>query len=166
MHAIQTQVIDPIRMHEFFLCDVPKTMREQFAPGLQDVAIYGKEQALELEKYKRVFEAKGWFQRDHFELIRDELTTGHGTGPTRFGVHLKMPEAAAFFLLANHRNRNNASSEVEGLLNRLNEDWMRRCGEYMSEARGAIEGNIRYFKIECGRSEITRRNFIVEPYFS
>ena len=36
----------------------------------------------------------------------------------------------------------------------------------MQEAKGAIEGNIRYFKIELKRSEITKDNRLVDPYFT
>ena len=71
-----------------------------------------------------------------------------------------------YFLLANNRNRDNATKEVERLLCSLNDDWMRRCGEYMKEAYGALEGNIRYFKTEIHQSHITAVNRLVEPYFS
>ena len=38
----------------------------------------------------------------------------------------------------------------------------------MGDARGAIEGTIRYFKIECQRTKIDvkKGNWIVDPYFS
>lgn len=36
----------------------------------------------------------------------------------------------------------------------------------MKEAMGALEGNIRYFKLELQKSEITSTNRIVEPYFT
>ena len=81
-------------------------------------------------------------------------------------VQLKMPDAAMYFILANNRNRENATKEVERLLCQLNDDWMRRCGEYMGEAYGALEGNIRYFKTELKLSHITAVNRLVEPYFS
>jgi len=77
-----------------------------------------------------------------------------------------MPEAAVFFLLVNQRNKEGATKEVERLLCQLNDDWMKRCGEYMKEAYGALEGNIRYFKTVQKQSEITKVNRIVEPYFS
>ena len=81
-------------------------------------------------------------------------------------VQHKMPDAAMYFLLANNRNRDNATKEVERLLCSLNGAWMRRCGEYMKEAYGALEGNIRYFKTEIHQSHITAVNRLVEPYFS
>ena len=140
MQAIQKRVIGPLKVHEFFLCEVPQVMKEQFVPAIQRL-----EQG-ELEDYKEKFERDGWFLKDHFELIRDKLTVGHGSGPKKFGVQLKMPEAAMFFLLVNQRNKEGARKEVERLLCQLNDDWMRRCGEYMKEAYGALEGNIRYFK--------------------
>jgi hypothetical protein len=103
-------------VHEFFLCEVLKVVREQFVPVIQDIGQNDDSHRLAIEKYKRIFEARGWFLKDHFELIRDELTVGHGSGPKRFGVELKMPEAAMFFLLANQRNREKATAEVERLL--------------------------------------------------
>lgn len=98
------------------MCEVPKVVREQFVPIIQDIGQNDDTHRQAIEKYKRIFEARGWFLKDHFELIRDELTVGHGSGPQRFGVELKMPEAAMFFLLANQRNREKATAEVERLL--------------------------------------------------
>jgi len=98
-------------MHEFFIADVGKIMREEFSPNIHDL-----DQAV-MEKYKKLFENRGWFLKDHYELMRDELTTGHGSGPTRFNIHLKVPEAPLFFMLANNRNRYNATKETERLLN-------------------------------------------------
>lgn len=63
-----------------------------------------------------MFEKLGWFNKNRFDLIRDDLTIGHGSGPQRFGVKLKMPEAAAFFILVNGSNRDNAIDEVKRLL--------------------------------------------------
>lgn len=91
-------------------------MREQFVTVIQDIGQNDDTHRQAIEKYKRIFEAKGWFLKDHYELIKDELTVGHGSGPKRFGVELKMPEAAMFFLLANQRNREKATAEVERLL--------------------------------------------------
>jgi len=80
MQAIQKRVIGPLKAHEFFLCEVPQVVKEQFIPAIQKL-----EQA-ELEDYKEKFERDGWFLKNHFELIRDKLTVGHGSGPKRFGV--------------------------------------------------------------------------------
>ena len=33
-----------------------------------------------------MFEKKGWFLKSNFDLIRDELTVGHGSGPNKFNV--------------------------------------------------------------------------------
>ena len=160
MAAIQKRVINGLKIHEFFLCDVPRVLRDEFVPFIQDFDMQ------EMERYKRIFDKKEWFIKDRFELIRDHLTVGHGSGPKRMNVRLKMPEAGYFFMCANGRNRTTATKEVEALLCRLNDDWMRRCGEYMKEAYGALEGNIRYFKTEIKQSHITAVNRIVEPYFS
>ena len=35
----------------------------------------------EVEKFKKKFEEKGWFSRSHYELLRDRLTEGYGSGP-------------------------------------------------------------------------------------
>jgi hypothetical protein len=67
-----------------------------------------------MEKSKRFFERRGWFNRDHFELIRDRFTINVG-GPTRMGVSLK-PECAHYFMLTNNRNKNAAVNEVKRLL--------------------------------------------------
>lgn len=111
------------------------------------------------------FEREGWFTKDRFQLVRDELTVGQG-GPIADGVKLRMPEAAYFFFIVHQRNRGGALKEVEGLLHRLNADWAGRIGEYVNEAKGALEGNIRYFKLELGQSLLSGSNPIVEPYFS
>jgi glycogen debranching enzyme len=160
MKALGKQVIEKLKVHEFFMCDVRKVMTEQFLPRIQDI------NQGEIEKFKKIFERRGWFLRDHFELIRDKFTVGMGSGPQRNNVTLKMPDAAMFFLLANNRNREGAKKEVESLLYRLNDDWMRRAGEFMGDAYGALTGNIRYFKCELGKSHITAVNRLVEPYFS
>tara|TARA_B110000285_G_scaffold232850_1_gene305022 strand:+ start:688 stop:1353 length:666 start_codon:yes stop_codon:yes gene_type:complete len=146
MNALGKRVIEVLKVHEFFLCDVRKVMKEQFLPSVQEL------NQAELERYKKIFERKGWFQRDHFELIRDKFTEGMGSGPKRSNVTLKMPDAAMFFLLANQRNREAATKEVERLLHSLNDDWKRRAGEFMGDAWGALTGNIKYFKVELGLS--------------
>jgi len=43
---------------------------------------------------------------------------------------------------------------------------MAKIVEYMGEAMGSLEGNIRYHKIECKKSKITKDNRIVDPYFT
>jgi hypothetical protein len=113
-----------------------------------------------------MFEKKGYFDRDHFDLIRDKFTTGLG-GPVRMGVGLK-PEAAHYFMITNNRNQNAAIDEVRRLLCGLNDDWMKRLEGFKNEALNAIEGTIRYFKIECNRTKITLEGgeMIVDPYFS
>ena len=52
------------------------------------------------------------------------------------------------------------------LLKRLNDDWAAKVHGFMEEAMNALEGNIRYFKIEEKKSHITPVNRIVEPYFT
>ena len=104
--------------------------------------------------------------KNHFDLLRDEFTIGHGSDPNKLGVQLKMPEAAFFFMIKNNKNRDGAVREVEKLLGYLNDDWRKRCEGYMNDAMGALEGNIRYHKTELGHSKITPVNRIVEPYFS
>ena len=66
-------------------------------------------------------------------MIRDKFTDKVG-GPDRMGVCLKMPDAAQYFFLANNKNSNAAVKEIEKLLCGLNDDWNRRCGEFMKEA--------------------------------
>jgi len=75
MKAIQKRVIEPLKIHEFFLCEVPQVLREQFLPSIQDI------NPNQIEKYKRIFEKEGWFLKNRFDLIRDKLTVGHGSGP-------------------------------------------------------------------------------------
>jgi hypothetical protein len=57
------------------MCDVGKVVKQQFVPAIQDI------NQAEIEKYKKIFEKKGWFRSSHFDLIRDHLTVGHGSGP-------------------------------------------------------------------------------------
>jgi hypothetical protein len=45
-----------------------------------------------------------------------------------------MPDAAQYFYLANNKNVNAAVKEIEKLLCSLNDDWNKRCGEFMKEA--------------------------------
>lgn len=71
-----------------------------------------------------------------------------------------------YFMLTNKRNRDAAIKEVEKLLCQLNDDWMRRCGEYMKDAYNACEGTIRYHKIECGNKHITKHYRLLDPYFT
>lgn len=79
--------------------------------------------------------------KNHFDLLRDEFTIGHGSDPNKLGVQLKMPEAAFFFMIKNNKNRDGAVREVEKLLGYLNDDWRKRCGWYMNDAMGALEGD-------------------------
>ncbi len=52
--------------------------------------------------------------------MKDELTSGYGTGPDRFNVKLKIPEGPIYFLTANNEDKDAASKEIEDLLIRLN----------------------------------------------
>jgi glycogen debranching enzyme len=162
MRTIQAKFLDGLRLHEFFLCDVPRVVRDVWQPALQNI------DPKEMEAYRREFDKKGWFSWDRFRLMRKELSVGHGSGPKRMGVSLKMPDAAMFFMLANNQNRTQAVKEVEALLCRLNDHWMSTVKGFLAEARNAIEGNIRYFKLECRRSLISaeKGNWILDPYFS
>jgi hypothetical protein len=36
--------------------------------------------------YKKVFESKGFMMKNHFDLLRDEFTIGHGSDPNKLGV--------------------------------------------------------------------------------
>jgi len=105
------------------------------------------------------------FLKPKLDVLKDYLTTGIG-GKERMGVSLKMPDAAIFFMVANNRNKANAEKDVEKLLCQLNDHWMATVAGFMKEAMGALEGNIRYFKIECKKSQITPINRLVEPYFT
>lgn len=71
-------------------------------------------------------------------------------------------------MMAVHKNKNVAIEKLKGLLCALNDDWMKRMEQYKNEAFGAIEGTVRYFKLECGKTKITVEggNMIVDPYFS
>lgn len=99
-----------------------------------------------------------------FELIRDHLSLGHGA--ERYGVTLLQPDTSIFFMLSNHRNAMAARNEIKHLLCQLNDDWMRRISEYLKEARQSLEGNIKYFKVTEKKSLITKKNKLVERYFS
>lgn len=109
MAAIQKRVIDPLRLYEFFLCDVATVLREDFLPAIQNI------EAQEAESYKKQFEDDGWFMKKKFDVLANHLTKFHG-GKERMGVKLKMPEAAIFFMLSNNRNRTAATKEIEALL--------------------------------------------------
>lgn len=37
MRVIQTKFLDGLRLHEFFLCDVQRVMRDVFQPALRDI---------------------------------------------------------------------------------------------------------------------------------
>lgn len=161
MHHIRYKLWDPLKLHEFFLCDVNKVIAAELSPALGNLDI------AENNVWRQRFEKREWFKKDHFELLRDELTDGVG-GPSRMGVHLKMPEAAHYFMIVNNKNKQAAIDEVKKLLCALNDDWMKRVEGFKNDAMGAIEGTIRYFKLELGRTKITYEggNMIVDPYFS
>ena len=84
------------------------------------------------------------------------------------GVSVQMAEAAHFFMCVNSRNKSAAENELKKLLCALNDDWMKRVEGFKGEALNAIEGTVRYFKLEVGRKKITVEggNMIVDPYFS
>lgn len=103
--------------------------------------------------------------KPRYDVLKDELSKGYG-GPHRFGIKLKMPEASIFFMLVNQRNRDQAKHNVESLLCQLNDDMMTQTKGYINEAYESLEGNIRYFKLVLGQNKITRKNMIVEPYFT
>lgn len=159
MAAIRKHVVDPLKLHEFFLCDVQNVLREDFVPAIQLI------NPDDSENYKRRFEKNGLFMKPRFDVLKDHLTVGHG-GKDRMGVKLKMPEAAIFFMIVNNRNKNAAIKEVEKLLCQLNDHWMPTVGGYLNEAMNALEGNIRYFKVEQKKSKITAINQLVDPYFT
>lgn len=159
MGVIRKNVIDPLKLYEFFLCDVPKVMREDFIPAIQNI------ESSYTDEMKARFERANLLMKPRFEALSEYLTVGFG-GPERMGVKLKMPEAAVYFMVVNNRNKINAQKEVEKLLCQLNDHWMAKATGFMKEAMQALEGNIRYFKIECKKSQITPINRIVEPYFT
>lgn len=138
MHYIQTRFLDGLKLHEFFLADVNNVVRNILTPSLQNV------DKQELDAFRSKFEKEGWFSWDRFKLMEEKLTTGHGHGPKRMQVSLKMPDAAYFFLIAHNNNKNSIVKEVESLLHRLNDHWVHKIRGFMGEARNAIEGTIRY----------------------
>lgn len=79
-----------------------------------------------------------------------------------------MPDAAYFFMIVHNKNRTSALKEVESLLHRLNDHWTHKVRGFMGDARQAIEGTIRYSKLECRRTKVNVKegNWIVDPYFS
>jgi hypothetical protein len=95
-------------------------------------------------QFKRVFDQDKLYEKDHFELIRDLFTFGHGSGPNPGSIQLKMPDAAIYFYIANKRDKNAASKEIIELLNKLNDYWGHECQEIMRDAYNNIEENIRY----------------------
>ena len=71
-------------------------------------------------------------------------------------------------MIVHNSNKNSVIGEIESLLYKLNDHWCHKVKGYMGEARNAIEGTIRYQKIECRRCLINVKegNWIVDPYFS
>ena len=80
MEALQKTVIDTIRVHEYFMCEVPDVIK-QFKLQVDKLCSKDKESVLELNKFKTNFESRQWFNKNRFDLIKDDLTTGHGSGP-------------------------------------------------------------------------------------
>ena len=74
MQAIQKHVIDPIRIHEYFMCEVPDVVKDYFIPEIEKLCKKDKESALLLNSYKTTFEQRDWFKKNRFDLIRDDLT--------------------------------------------------------------------------------------------
>lgn len=159
LEVLRKKIIEPLKLHEFFLCDVPKVMREDFIPAIQNIESYKS------QEIKAKFEKENLFLKPRFEALSEHLTVGFG-GKERMGVKLKMPEAAVYFMIVNNRNKDNAMKEVEKLLCQLNDHWMAKATGFLKEAMNALEGNIRYFKIEQKKSQITAINRIVDPYFT
>ena len=54
MKAIQSRVITPLKIHEFFLCDVPQVVKSLMV-DLVDI------DQQEMEKFKAKAEKRGWF---------------------------------------------------------------------------------------------------------
>ena len=67
-----------------------------------------------------------------------------------------MPDAAYFFMIVHNKNRTSALKEVESLLHRLNDHWTHKVRGFMGDARQAIEGTIRYSKLECRRTKVKK----------
>ena len=155
-------MLDGLKLHEFFHADVKSVSKNVLQPALNSI------DSAQLEKYRRQFEKDGWFKWDHFHLMEQKLTINHGHGPKRQQVSLKMPDAAYFFMICHNNNKNGVIGEVENLLYKLNDHWTHKVRGFMGEARGAIEGTIRYHKLECRKCLINVKegNWILDPYFS
>lgn len=82
------------------------------------------------------------------------------------GVSLKMPDTAYFFMICHNNNKAGATEEIRKLLCNLNDDWMRRQNEFRNEAYGSFEGTIRYYKLTLRRCQVSRNNYMVDPYFT
>ena len=115
----------------------------------------------QLEKYHSRFEHL--LTKDHYTVFNDEFVVNRGS--ERMQTTCKFRHTAAYFYLANGRNEDRAVQEVATIINRHNEDWRGRVGQFMKEAMNAIEGTIRYFKIEQRKSHVTADNKLVNRYF-
>ncbi len=144
MASIRKRVVEPLKLHEFFLSDVNNVINNVLNPQLNSI------DQNELSKYRKIFENKGYFNRNHFDLMRDKFTINVGAHK-RMGVSLKMPDTAYFFMICHNNNKAGATEEVRKLLCNLNDDWMRRQNEFRNEAYGSFEGTIRYYKLTLRR---------------
>jgi hypothetical protein len=97
MSALRKRVVEPLKLHEFFLSDVNNVINNVLIPELNNL------NQNELQKFKKIFENKGYFNRNHFDLIRDKFTINVG-GPKRLGVSLKMPDTAMYFMSCHNGN--------------------------------------------------------------
>lgn len=117
MSLLRNKVVGPLKLHEFFLCEVQKFMRDEFIPGISNIdQVYA-------DQCKEKFEREGWLQKPKFDIVNEHLLVGLG-GKERMGVKLKMPDAAIFFMIVNQRNKQNAQKDAEKVLCQLNDHWM------------------------------------------
>ena len=162
MKAISKRVFNPLKIHEYFMCKPTDIIQKQFTPFFSDPKF---NDAL-ITQYKFIFDQDKLYEKDHFELIRDNFTTGHGSGPNPGSIQLKMPDAAIYFYIANKRDKNAAAKEIIELLNKLNEYWGHECQEIMKEAYQNIEKNIRLNRLSMNQHIVTKEKPLVDRYFS
>lgn len=59
-----------------------------------------------------------------------------------------------------------AIEQVEGLIRRSNEYWTTTVTMWIDEAIENSTGTMRYFKLKLKRHLISKKNYLLDPYFS
>eukprot|EP00743_Colponemidia_sp_Colp-15_P009529 GILK01010423.1.p1 GENE.GILK01010423.1~~GILK01010423.1.p1 ORF type:complete len:1716 (+),score=307.25 GILK01010423.1:79-5226(+) len=144
MHALKTQIIPPLKLHEYFLFNLDSTATRflaEFSSG------NGASQPLPSDS----------------DLLSRMESLVMNLGSSRYGAEINMKEVVTLFSSLPERQ---AVERFRSMLTRLNEKFSRECADHLNNAVQAIEGTVRYQRLQARIGPLSEAFPLVAPYFT